>query len=84
MPLLLTQKVSCKLLLDFMEMYWKNLYRRSSFNQEVVSVREYKIINGNPAIFGYVFIKKSSWFLITIIKSTPYLKIPKIFRMNFL
>ncbi len=47
-------------------------------NQEDISVREIES-NGNTVIFGNVFIKKSSWFLITIIKSTPYLKIPKIF-----
>ncbi len=36
--------------------------------------------DGSPAMFGYAFIDDSPWILVTIIKSNPYLKIPKIFK----
>ena len=48
--------------------------------QRGVSVADVKEFAGGPAIFGYVPIKNSRWILAAVIKSTPYSRIPKIFR----
>ncbi len=48
--------------------------------QRGVSVVDVKELDGSPAIFGYVLIRNSPWILVTVIRSTPYTKIPGIFR----
>lgn len=45
-----------------------------------VSVLDAKQPKGGPAIYGCAYIENSPWILVAIIKSTPYLKIPKIFK----
>src|SRR4030043_30222 len=52
--------------------------------QRGVSVVDVKELDGGPAIFGYVPIRKSPWILVAVIKSNPYLRIPKIFRNELL
>ena len=52
--------------------------------QRGVSVVDVKEFDGSPAIFGYVPIRNSPWILVAVIKSTPYLRIPKIFRNELL
>lgn len=52
--------------------------------QEEISITDLKEPNGVPAIFGYSPIKNSPWSLIAVIKSTHYLKIPKIFKNELL
>jgi two-component system NtrC family sensor kinase len=52
--------------------------------QRGVSVVDVKELDGSPAIFGYVPIRNSPWILSAVIKSTPYLRIPKIFRNELL
>jgi two-component system NtrC family sensor kinase len=52
--------------------------------QRGVSVIDVKELDGGPAIFGYVPIRNSPWILVAVIKSTPYLRIPKIFRNELL
>jgi two-component system NtrC family sensor kinase len=52
--------------------------------QRGVSVVDVKELDGIPAIFGYVPIRNSPWILVAVIKSTPYLRIPKIFRNELL
>lgn len=49
-----------------------------------VSVVDVKELDGSPAIFGYVPIRNSPWILVAVIKSPPYLRIPKIFRNELL
>ena len=49
-----------------------------------VSVQEIKQTNNTYIIYGHAYIKNSPWILITIIKSTPYAKIPNIFRNELL
>lgn len=49
-----------------------------------VSVLDLKELNGGPAIFGYVPITNSPWILVAVVKSTPYSRIPKIFRNELL
>ena len=51
-----------------------------ALSQEGVSLRDIAMPDGSPAIFGNAAVKDSPWVLVTIIKSKPYLKIPKIFR----
>jgi two-component system NtrC family sensor kinase len=52
--------------------------------QRGVSVVDVKELDGIPAIFGYVPIRNSPWILVAVIKSNPYLRIPKIFRNELL
>ena len=52
--------------------------------QRGVSVVDVKELDGSPTIFGYVPIRNSPWILVAVIKSTPYLRIPKIFRNELL
>ena len=49
-----------------------------------ISVLDLKELNGGPVIFGYVPITNSPWILVAVVKSTPYLRIPKIFRNELL
>jgi two-component system, NtrC family, sensor kinase len=49
-------------------------------SQEVTLLQDTTLSDKNPAIFGYAAIKNSPWFLVTIINSSPYLKIPNIFK----
>ena len=51
-----------------------------ALSQEGVSLRDITMPDGSPIIFGYTAVKDSPWVLVTIIKSNPYLKIPKIFK----
>src|SRR4030066_562320 len=52
--------------------------------QRGVSVVDVKELDGSPTIFGYVPIRNSPWILVAVIKSPPYLRIPKIFRNELL
>jgi two-component system NtrC family sensor kinase len=52
--------------------------------QQEVSVQDIKEPEGGQAIFGYEPVKNSSWILVAIIKSTPYSRIPNIFRNELL
>ena len=51
-----------------------NLHAQPTTIQDIINP------DGSHAIFGYAFIDDSPWILVTIIKSNPYLKIPKIFK----
>jgi two-component system NtrC family sensor kinase len=53
-------------------------------SQQGVSVLDIKEPEGGRAIFGYEPIENSPWILVAIIKSTPYSRIPKIFRNELL
>ena len=49
-----------------------------------ISLTDRKESDGTEAIFGYSSIRNSPWILVAIIKSTPYLKIPKLFKNELL
>jgi two-component system, NtrC family, sensor kinase len=51
-----------------------------TLSQEGVSLRDITLPDDSPSIFGYTPVKDSPWLLVTVIKSNPYLKIPKIFK----
>jgi two-component system, NtrC family, sensor kinase len=51
-----------------------------TLSQGGVSLRDITLSDNSPAIFGYTPVKDSPWILVTMIKSNPYLKIPKIFK----
>ena len=51
-----------------------------TLSQGGVSLLDRTLSDGSPAIFGYTPVKDSPWILVTVIKSNPYLKIPKIFK----
>jgi two-component system NtrC family sensor kinase len=53
-------------------------------SQQGVSVLDMKEPEGGRTIFGYEPIENSPWILVAIIKSTPYSRIPKIFRNELL
>lgn len=55
-----------------------------TLSQQGVSLQDITQPDGSPAIFGYTYIKDSPWILTTIIRSNPYLKIPRIFKNELL
>lgn len=52
--------------------------------EEDISVREIKRPENDRGMCGYAQIKNSPWVLVSIIKSTPYAKIPNMFRNELL
>lgn len=48
--------------------------------QEDISIKELTEMNYKHSIHGYAYIKNSPWILVAVINSTPYGKIPGIFR----
>jgi len=48
--------------------------------QENISVKEIKGSYDDQGMYGYAYVKNSPWILVAVIKSTPFGKIPKIFR----
>ena len=48
--------------------------------QQEVSVQEIKRTNDDCKICGFATIKNTPWILVTVIRSTPYARIPGIFR----
>lgn len=53
------------------------------FSQQVV-LKESQAENNDCRICGFAAINNSSWILVTVIRSTPYTKIPDIFRNELL
>ena len=51
-----------------------------SFPEENVSVKEEPRVKGTCDMCGYAPIKNTPWVLMAVIRSTPYAKIPNIFR----
>jgi two-component system NtrC family sensor kinase len=51
-----------------------------SLSQQSSTVQEIEELRHEYTICGYAFLKNSPWILITMIKSAPYLKIPRIFK----
>jgi two-component system NtrC family sensor kinase len=48
--------------------------------QEDISIKELMEMNNKHSIHGYAYIKNSPWILVAVINSTPYGKIPRIFK----
>ena len=61
---------------DALEKYKEPL----SFPDEIVSVKEQPRVKGTCDMCGYAPIKNTPWVLMAVIRSTPYAKIPNIFR----
>jgi two-component system NtrC family sensor kinase len=51
-----------------------------SLSQQSSKVQEIEELRHEYTICGYTFLKNSPWILVTMIKSAPYLKIPRIFK----
>ena len=51
-----------------------------SLPRENIEIKELQESDGDHSMCGYAYIKHSPWILVAAIKSTPYGKIPKIFR----
>lgn len=52
----------------------------SVINEDEISVKEMSNSDSDCGMCGYAQIKNTPWILVSIIKSTPYAKIPNIFR----
>ncbi len=62
----------------------EKLKEKFALPQEGISVKEVKELNNDQSFHGYAYIKNSPWILVATINSTPYGKIPEIFRSELL
>ena len=55
-------------------------FQQCTLPQEEIAVTEVREPADRQSMCGYAYINNSPWILVAVIKSTPYGKIPKIFR----
>jgi two-component system NtrC family sensor kinase len=55
-------------------------FQQCALPQEEIAVTEIREPADRQSMCGYAYINDSPWILVAVIKSTPYGKIPKIFR----